>query len=436
MIISSDFLEEEEEGADSPEPTDPLLDVKDKSPNTLDPHVFPGTQRKERALTTKDYGDDMDYYAFHQKQKRFDEEGALAGQSVTTGTKNGPSLSPETSSKGFHAYDDAATAGEQDVFRRRSLSWAQNEEGVENGQKEGELGMLPQSKQGGSLGLHPHLSVSFFAGKAKLQSPKEEKQPMKENKKPPEKVYVTRLQPSKKKAPSHKETFPGVFLYPKPPRKMQLNSRSPQRQSAPYSKFQSLPGRRIPWLTGNISRETDSSKRKSLQPNRKWEQLYDQVISKSKIKHDMQPSVLAMPAEGLFSRENFDVSTPARVTLDYNSTETVLSEGMRVTSFLRMSEMTESQQEEAESPGKAQGEEVEEELSDYSYENSELQQSWLEDSINWQRTFSVSPVDFELLRSDWNDLRCNVSGNLQLSESEVVDVVAQYMEKLNEKNGG
>uniref|UniRef100_A0A8D2IWW0 Beta-1,4-N-acetylgalactosaminyltransferase n=1 Tax=Varanus komodoensis TaxID=61221 RepID=A0A8D2IWW0_VARKO len=175
-------------------------------------------------------------------------------------------------------------------------------------------------------------------------------------KKPPEKVYVTRLQPSKKKAAPQKDVFPGVFLYP-----------------------------RTAWLTGN---------------------------------------------------ETFEVTTPARTTLDYNSSEVVLSEGMRVTSFLQMSEMTESQQEEVEGPEKVQEEEMEEELSDYSYENSELQQSWLEDSINWQRTFSVSPVDFELLRSDWNDLRCNVSGNLQLSESEVVDVVAQYMEKLNEKNGG
>uniref|UniRef100_A0A8C7M8W6 Beta-1,4-N-acetylgalactosaminyltransferase n=1 Tax=Oncorhynchus kisutch TaxID=8019 RepID=A0A8C7M8W6_ONCKI len=58
------------------------------------------------------------------------------------------------------------------------------------------------------------------------------------------------------------------------------------------------------------------------------------------------------------------------------------------------------------------------------------------ENINWQRTFSVNPMDFELLRSDWNDLRCNVSGNLQLAESEVVDVLAQYMEKLNERNGG
>ncbi|XP_060118891.1 N-acetyl-beta-glucosaminyl-glycoprotein 4-beta-N-acetylgalactosaminyltransferase 1 [Heteronotia binoei] len=434
FLNPENFLEEEEEGADSPEPTDP--DTKDRSPNTLDPHMFPGTQRKERTVTTKEYGDDMDYYAFHQKQKRFNEEGALAGQPVTTGMKSGPSLSPVILSKGFQAYDNAAALGEENIIRRRSLSWAQNEDDEGNGEKEGELRMLPLSKRGSSLSLHPQLSVSFFAGKAKQQSPKEDKQPMKENKKPPEKVYVTRLQPSKKKAPSQKDTFPGVFLYPKSPRKMQLNSRSPQHRPAPFHKFHSIPGRRIPWLTGNISRETDSSKRKSQQANRKWEQLYDQEISKSKIKHNMQPSVLTMPAEGFFSKENFEVSTPARATLDYNSSETVLSEGVRVTSFLRMSEMTESQQDEAEGPEKAQEEEVEEELADYSYENSELQQSWLEDSINWQRTFSVSPVDFELLRSDWNDLRCNVSGNLQLSESEVVDVVAQYMEKLNEKNGG
>ncbi|OWK09996.1 hypothetical protein Celaphus_00004985 [Cervus elaphus hippelaphus] len=42
----------------------------------------------------------------------------------------------------------------------------------------------------------------------------------------------------------------------------------------------------------------------------------------------------------------------------------------------------------------------------------------------------------ELLRSDWNDLRCNVSGNLQLPEAEAVDVVAQYMERLNMRHSG
>uniref|UniRef100_A0A663M2E4 Beta-1,4-N-acetylgalactosaminyltransferase n=1 Tax=Athene cunicularia TaxID=194338 RepID=A0A663M2E4_ATHCN len=146
-----------------------------------------------------------------------------------------------------------------------------------------------------------------------------------------EKVYVTRLQPGKRKAPAQEPAFPSIFLYPKPLKKVHLD-------------------------------------------------------------------------------------------------------GPRVTSFLKMSETTASQREEGK--GQEEEEEEEEEVSDYSYETGELQQGWLEDSINWQRTFSVSSVDFELLRSDWNDLRCNVSGNLQLSESEVVDVVAQYMEKLNEKNGG
>ena len=61
---------------------------------------------------------------------------------------------------------------------------------------------------------------------------------------------------------------------------------------------------------------------------------------------------------------------------------------------------------------------------------------WREDAIDWQRTFSVGNVDFELLRSDWNDLRCNVSGNLQLPEAEAVDVVAQYMERLNMRHSG
>ncbi|KAG5270032.1 hypothetical protein AALO_G00187870 [Alosa alosa] len=75
--------------------------------------------------------------------------------------------------------------------------------------------------------------------------------------------------------------------------------------------------------------------------------------------------------------------------------------------------------------------------SEYSYEEQEdLKPDWEETEINWQRTFSANTVDFETLRSDWNDLRCNVSGNLQLAESEALDLVAQYMERLNKHNGG
>ncbi|NWR56480.1 B4GN4 acetylgalactosaminyltransferase, partial [Bucorvus abyssinicus] len=301
--------------------------------------------------------------------------------------------------------------------------------------EEDELGLLASSKHAGALGLQPHLSVPIFGGKAKTPGPSKAAAP-KEDKKPwkaQEKVYVTRLQPGKRKAPSQEPAFPGIFLYPKPLKKVHLRSRTPQKHPIASSKLRAVPGRRSPWLLSNISKERDPARRKSARTaGRRWDRL-----SKLGTERRTLPSLLALGTEGLFSRETHEDTTPApgrtAATSNYNSSEATHSEGTRVTSFLKMSETTASQQEE----GKAQKEEEEEEeVSDYSYETGELHQSLLEDSINWQRTFSVSSVDFELLRSDWNDLRCNVSGNLQLSESEVVDVVAQYMEKLNEKNGG
>ncbi|NXE56383.1 B4GN4 acetylgalactosaminyltransferase, partial [Casuarius casuarius] len=283
----------------------------------------------------------------------------------------------------------------QEQLPGRKLRWLPEDPGEGD---EDDLGLLSSSKRAGALGLQPHLSVPIFGGRAKAPAPTKPAAPKQDRrpKKPQEKVYVTRLQPGKRKAPAQEPAFPGIFLYPKPLRKVHLRSRTPQRHPVPSSKLRT---------------------RRAL------------------------PSLLAPGADGLFSRETREDTTtsPGRTmaTTDYNSSEATLSDGTRVTSFLKMSEMTASRQEGGEGPGKGQEEEEEEEeVSDYSYENAELQQSWLEDSINWQRTFSVSSVDFELLRSDWNDLRCNVSGNLQLSESEVVDVVAQYMEKLNEKNGG
>ncbi|XP_010220246.1 PREDICTED: N-acetyl-beta-glucosaminyl-glycoprotein 4-beta-N-acetylgalactosaminyltransferase 1 [Tinamus guttatus] len=244
-----------------------------------------------------------------------------------------------------------------------------------------------------------------------------------------EKVYVTRLQTGKSKAPAQEPAFPSIFLYPKAPRKVHLRSRSPRRRPVPSSKV-----RRVPWLLSTISKEKGTAKRRSA-----WESLDKREEPRGQRR--ALPSLLLPRADGLFSREAREDATagPGRTaaTAENNSSETALLGGTRVTSFLKMSDTTASQQEGREGPGKGQEEEdEEEEVSDYSYEAAELPPSWLEDSINWQRTFSVGSVDFELLRSDWNDLRCNVSGNLQLGESEVVDVVAQYLEKLNEKNGG
>ncbi|NXR20930.1 B4GN4 acetylgalactosaminyltransferase, partial [Cinclus mexicanus] len=289
---------------------------------------------------------------------------------------------------------------------------------------EDELGLPASPKHGTALGLQPHLSVPIFGGKAKTPGPSRPAAPS-EDKKPrktQEKVYVTRLQPGKRKAPAQEPALPGIFLYPKPVKRVHLRSRTPQKHPITPKKLRAVPGRRSPWLLNNISKERDPARRKS---GRRWDRLPKQRVL---------PGLLTLGTAGLFSHED---TTPApgrtAATADYNSSEATRSEGTRVTSFLKVSETTVSQQEEGK--GEEQ-EEEEEEVTDYSYEAGELQQGWLEDSINWQRTFSVSSVDFELLRSDWNDLRCNVSGNLQLGESEVVDVVAQYMERLNEKNGG
>uniref|UniRef100_A0A2R9ASA2 Beta-1,4-N-acetylgalactosaminyltransferase n=1 Tax=Pan paniscus TaxID=9597 RepID=A0A2R9ASA2_PANPA len=111
-----------------------------------------------------------------------------------------------------------------------------------------------------------------------------------------------------------------------------------------------------------------------------------------------------------------------------------------VTSFLSLSQVSGPQlpgEGEEEEEGEDDGAPGDEAVSEDSEEAAgPALGRWREDAIDWQRTFSVGAVDFELLRSDWNDLRCNVSGNLQLPEAEAVDVTAQYMERLNARHGG
>lgn len=444
FLNSDNFLDEEEEGADSPEPTDPPPAGKEKSPRAPSPPLGTGTKGRGISLAARDDGGNVDYHLPRHPQRTVQEEGDAPGQPRIQDLHNGASPSSTASPRDSQTYERTPPLRGQAGVPGRSLSWARQEPDPASEREADKPGLLGSPRRGSALSRQPHFSMPIFGGKAKPQGPSRPVAPLEDRKakKPQEKVYVTRLQPSKRKAPPQEAAFPGVFLYPKPLRRVRLNSRAPQRRSSPSAKLRNLPGHRAPWLLGNGSRETDPSKRKSPRArSRKWAQLYQREDPEAVGEWRAQPSVQLPAAEGLFSQEALEVTaaTPARTAaaaaLDYNS-EAVLSAGVRVTSFLRVSEVTASQQEAREGPGKAQEQEEEEELSDYSYENSELQQSWLEDSINWQRTFSVSAVDFELLRSDWNDLRCNVSGNLQLSESEVVDVVAQYMEKLNEKNGG
>ncbi|XP_067906787.1 beta-1,4-N-acetylgalactosaminyltransferase 3 isoform X2 [Heterodontus francisci] len=57
-------------------------------------------------------------------------------------------------------------------------------------------------------------------------------------------------------------------------------------------------------------------------------------------------------------------------------------------------------------------------------------------AVSWEQTFRVNSTDFNALRSDRIDLRCNVSGNLLMKEQEALDVAEMYVRKLNEKHKG
>ncbi|KAM4846007.1 N-acetyl-beta-glucosaminyl-glycoprotein 4-beta-N-acetylgalactosaminyltransferase 1 [Thomomys bottae] len=221
----------------------------------------------------------------------------------------------------------------------------------------------------------------------------------------PSKVYVTRVRPVQPRPRASRKAlpdppwppFPRVFLRPRPLPRVQL--RAPPRSPQPHARRTSGQQATKP----RPSARTQATQRGQGAP--------------------MHTQELGVP------------------TVDLKSS----TEAKPVTSFLSLSQVSRPQlagqgeEEEEEEDGEEDGPPGEEAVSDDSEEEEAVARPlgrWREDAINWQRTFSVGTVDFELLRSDWNDLRCNVSGNLQLPEAEAVDVVAQYMERLNEHHGG
>lgn len=54
--------------------------------------------------------------------------------------------------------------------------------------------------------------------------------------------------------------------------------------------------------------------------------------------------------------------------------------------------------------------------------------------VNWSQTFQFNHLDLQAHRSDWIDLRCNVSGNLLLEAKHALPIVKAFVEKLNEKH--
>ncbi|XP_069480025.1 N-acetyl-beta-glucosaminyl-glycoprotein 4-beta-N-acetylgalactosaminyltransferase 1 isoform X2 [Ambystoma mexicanum] len=424
-LLGEDEEDEEEEevegGHESREPTvaPPQEEKQEKS--------------KEPPIKMKDYGDDEDDYVFRQKERKF-ADGVTMDEWQQIVTKGSPGLveSAKATEDGF-LDDQIGTTSHKRAMVGRALSWVPSEDENRATKDHDRLPLVSKHGRSRPLGPQPHISIPIVITLARQASNKSatEISEAKQSKNTPSKVYVTRLRPDRRKTQKQESAgFPGMLLYPRTMRRSRQSSRTSERQAAnTYGT-----GNRARWLTSAALARSSMGRSSVLEKktSRRWNQPYIPLDPRKRMKE-----IIPTPEMELFSKEQPVLATTLLAGAElpeYNSSELGLSEGAQVTSFMRMSEITESQQDE-EGEGQAT-KEAKGELADYSYEDTDLQQNWLEDSINWQRTFSVTAVDFEMLRSDWNDLRCNVSGNLQLGEGEVVDVVAQYMEKLNTKNGG
>ncbi|XP_056595922.1 N-acetyl-beta-glucosaminyl-glycoprotein 4-beta-N-acetylgalactosaminyltransferase 1 isoform X2 [Triplophysa dalaica] len=323
----------------------------------------------------------------------------------------------------------------ENVVRGRSLNWVQREQrDFKEGRSEDRSPKISRSAllfpQKSSL-----VSINTRAKKI-LSSPvhtihtpgNQRSHTNKERRKEDTKIYITRPRPAKEKQSTvsrqPREVFPGVFLYQngKTTKLVSLSakpkfSKGALRASQIFARSPLNENRVSPTNSNFIKPAENPAVSNRAAPLTRFDKRIKGVWQK----HQRPSRVITTPHSSI-------TPSPPFTNSSMNAPPT---EPLRVTSYMHTSEITESQQQRPETDPEEDGG-----LSEYSYEDIEPRPGWAEEDINWQRTFSVNSMDFEMLRSDWNDLRCNVSGNLQLAESEVVDVLAQYMEKLNERNGG
>ncbi|MGH0114499.1 UNVERIFIED_CONTAM: hypothetical protein FKN15_019639 [Acipenser sinensis] len=422
QFLHSDFPDEEEgvDPEDESLPTESHPIRNETNASLSDPRLTSRVKGKPNPPTAIDYGDDIDDYAFRRRQKVFRAE-ETQDKETRSNTKD------PTAATDLHGNQKVVDFNEPIIIRGKSLSWIRT---------------VPEelSKKGGDESVMPKHSMPslFLTSRAKqivsntAHAVADTNNKNKDRKKNQNKTYITRPRPNRKTTLPRqpREVFPGVFLYQngKTTKLVNLNTKLNGKGLVSASHLRTLfKDSHAPWLGSNITKEAVQGRKASA---RKWVSLHKKEVGKER----GGQGKTATPAPSSAIKE---VPPPTTLTVkkpetDLNSSENAMPLEARVTSYMKTSEITETQLLEAEPVDEAE----EGGLSDYSYEDSNPRPGWAEESINWQRTFTVNTMDFELLRSDWNDLRCNVSGNLQLSEAEVVDVLAQYMEKLNERNGG